>query len=329
MGYIDLHCDTLMLFARPDHKGDLRRNDRQVDLDKLARGGAYAQFFAIFMMPEGFYAHLQMEPLDDAVYYERLYAAFRQEFMDSNGDAEGNTARFAGNYEQYASNRAAGKISAFLTIEDGRLLNGNLDTLDQWYRQGVRLVTLTWNDENSIGYPQSSDQQLMQLGLKPFGIETVQRMNELGIIVDVSHLSDGGFWDVVKHSSKPFVASHSNSRELSPHPRNLTDEMIRALGNKGGVAGLNFGGNFLNEQIADDHSTIQQMVRHIQHMVHVGGVDSVALGSDFDGVPRNLEIDDASQVPLLAENLQQHGFHSSDIDKIMFGNIERLIREVL
>ncbi|MEW4368317.1 dipeptidase [Paenibacillus kandeliae] len=329
MGYIDLHCDTLMLFARPDHMGDLRHNDRQVDLDKLARGGAYAQFFAIFMVPEGFYAHLQMEPLDDAVYYERLYTAFRQEFMDGHGVAQGNAARFAGNYEQYAANRAAGILSAFLTIEDGRLLNGNLATLDQWYDQGVRLITLTWNYENSIGYPQSSDQQLMQLGLKSFGMETVQRMNELGIIVDVSHLSDGGFWDVVKHSSKPFAASHSNSRELSPHPRNLTDEMIRALGNKGGVAGLNFGGNFLNQQISNDHSTIRQMIRHIQHMVHVGGVDSVALGSDFDGVPRNLEIDDASQVPLLAERLQQHGFHSSDIDKIMFGNVERLIRETL
>lgn len=327
MGYIDLHCDTLMLFARPDHTGDLRRNDRQVDLDKLARGGAYAQFFAIFMVPEPFYAHLHMEPLADDVYYERLYEAFRQEFID--GTAEGAAARFAENYEQYTANREAGRLSAFLTIEDGRLLDGNLDTLDQWYRQGVRLITLTWNYENSIGYPQSSDHELMQHGLKPFGVETVQRMNELGMIVDVSHLSDGGFWDVVKYSNKPFVASHSNSRVLSPHPRNLTDEMIRALGNKGGLAGLNFGGNFLNEQISDDRSTLQQMVRHIHHMVNVGGVDSVALGSDFDGVPRNLEIDDASQVPLLAERLQQHGFHPSDIDKIMFGNVERLIRETL
>ncbi|MCL9659523.1 dipeptidase [Paenibacillus hunanensis] len=329
MGYIDLHCDTLLLFARPHHTGDLRRNDLQVDLDKLARGGAYAQFFAIFMMPEEFYAHLQIEPLADDVYYERLYRAFRQQFIDEDDTAEATIARFAGNYEQYAANRKAGKLSAFLTIEDGRLLNGNLDTLDQWYTQGVRLITLTWNDENSMGYPQSSDPQLMQLGLKPFGIETVQRMNELGIIVDVSHLSDGGFWDVVEHSNRPFVASHSNSRTLSPHPRNLTDEMITALGNKGGLAGLNFGGNFLNETIADDRSTVKQMVRHIQHMVDLGGVESVALGSDFDGVPRNLEIDDASQVPLLAERLHQHGFHPSDIDKIMFGNVERLIRETL
>jgi len=116
-----------------------------------------------------------------------------------------------------------GKISSMLTIEDGVTLDGNLCNLDDYYQKGVRMIVLTWNGENSIGFPNSADADLHLLGLKPFGIEVVRRMGELGMIVDISHLSEGGFYDVAKYSSKPFIASHSCARALCSHQRNLTD----------------------------------------------------------------------------------------------------------
>lgn len=138
-------------------------------------------------------------------------------------------------FDELIANRDNGKMSAVLTVEEGGILNGKMEYLDELYHQGIRLITLTWNYENCIGFPNSREPELMNRGLKPFGMEVVRHMNELGMIIDVSHLSDGGFWDVAAHSTKPFLASHSNARTLCKHPRNLTDEMIKALAEKGGV----------------------------------------------------------------------------------------------
>ena len=129
---------------------------------------------------------------------------------------------------------------ALLTVEEGGVLNGNRNRLEELYQRGVRLITLTWNYENCIGYPNSRNAQEMQKGLKSFGKQMVEEMNERGMLVDVSHLSDGGFWDCIRLSKKPIIASHSNARALCAHPRNLSDEMLCALGECGGVVGLNF-----------------------------------------------------------------------------------------
>ena len=163
--------------------------------------------------------------------------------------------------------------------------------------------------------------------LKPFGIEIVERMNDLGIIVDVSHLSDGGLWDVLKHSKKPVIASHSNARALCDHQRNLTDEMIRALAEKGGVSGINFYPYFLNES---GKANIDDLIRHIEHMYYVGGEDFVAMGTDFDGFnDGELDIKHLGQINYLYEALKKRKFNDSQIEKFWNKNAMRIIKEVL
>jgi membrane dipeptidase len=167
----------------------------------------------------------------------------------------------------------------------------------------------------------------MSRGLKPFGKEAVRRMNELGILIDVSHLSDGGFSDVAALSAKPFTASHSNCRSLSPHPRNLTDEQIRLLASRGGVIGLNFAPPFLGGDGSD--STAALISAHARRLKKTGGMDCIALGSDFDGIRGNLEISGVEKMPLLFEQLSRDGFTSGEIEQIAWKNALRIFRDVL
>jgi membrane dipeptidase len=167
----------------------------------------------------------------------------------------------------------------------------------------------------------------MQKGLKAFGKDAVAVMNDIGIIIDVSHLSDGGFWDVVYLTKRPFVASHSNCRAIAPHRRNLSDEMIRALANKGGVMGLNFYGPFLNADASGKESRIIEMLRHIKHMINVGGSELPAIGTDFDGMDGSFEIGDCSKMQLLFEAMEGEGFTIGQIEKVAYKNAERVIKE--
>ena len=163
-------------------------------------------------------------------------------------------------------------------------------------------------------------------GMKPEGFEIVREMNRVGMVVDVSHLGDDGFWDVVKYCDGPFVASHSNARAVCNHTRNMTDDMIRALADKGGVMGLNFCGDFLNP---NGKSRAEDMVRHAKHIINVGGSDILGLGTDYDGIDGDLELDHCDKMPLLAQEMERQGFSTQQIEKIFHGNVLRLYREVL
>ena len=166
----------------------------------------------------------------------------------------------------------------------------------------------------------------MQRGLTPLGKEAVEYLNFKGGLIDVSHLSDGGFWDVKQISKKPFVATHSNARSITDHPRNLTDEMIRALAESGGVSGLNFCLSFLGEDRERNH--LEDHLRHLNHLKKVGGEDVVAIGSDFDGVGGKLVIDEPGKMALLFEALEKDGWSQRQIEKLAYGNILRVLREV-
>ena len=167
----------------------------------------------------------------------------------------------------------------------------------------------------------------MQKGLKPFGIAVVERMNELGMMIDVSHLSDGGFWDVLKYSKKPVVASHSNARALCNHPRNLTDDMIRALAEKGGVAGVNFYPAFVHES---HKITAENLADHVEYMYRKGGEDFVAMGTDFDGFDDGEStIIHIGQMEEVFDAIKKKGFSASQMDKIWSGNALRVIKETL
>ena len=220
-------------------------------------------------------------------------------------------------------------MSSVLTMEDGRLINSDFDKLDELYDLGVRAITLTWNSPNCFGYPHSKNYEDMKRGLTNFGKEAIEYMNEIGMMIDVSHLSDGGFWDVANITKKPFVATHSNCRELSPHTRNMTDDMIRAIGEKGGVMGLNFCPAFLNKDICCNEAKIVTMIEHIMHMINIGGVEVAALGSDFDGMSGELEVGHCGEYGKLFDALKKAGLSEETVDKITYKNVMRVMKDTL
>ncbi len=168
------------------------------------------------------------------------------------------------------------------------------------------------------------------MGLKPFGLEVVERMNELGIVVDVSHLSEGGFWDVAHISNKPFAASHSCARVLCGSSRNLTDAQLRALADKGGVCGINFLSRFLHDPVGnpeqDDYTAVEDVTRHLRHMKNVAGVEALAIGSDYDGISSKLEWDDWSGTEYLLHGLETI-FTPEELEKVCWKNALRLFRD--
>ena len=166
----------------------------------------------------------------------------------------------------------------------------------------------------------------MNLGLKEFGIDLIGEMNRLGVIIDTSHLSDGGFYDVARFSKKPFIASHSNSREVRNHPRNLTDDMIRVLADKGGIMGLNYCNSFVG---SEEITSIEGLIKHVDHIVNVGGQEVIALGSDFDGIENEVEFKNPSHIDTFYDALKRKGYSDDFIDKLFYKNAERFIKDVL
>lgn len=325
MGYIDMHCDTLMEAMTRGCRTARKLNGTMVDVERLKRSGADAQFFAMFLPqnPRPEWLHMDPVPTPEEM-MERMYEIFLQTLKECS-----DILAPAYCYEDLAKNRADGKISAFLTIENGYPVHGKPENLKKFHEMGIRLITLTWNDPNCFGRHHSSVKEEMEEGLTDFGKEAVSYMNELGILVDVSHLSDGGFYDVAKVSNRPFVASHSDCRALSPSTRNLTDEMIRILADAGGVAGINFEPSFLNEDPSDRVSRVERMCDHVLHFIDKGGVECVGIGTDFDGIGGELEISDCTKMDLLFDALHKRGLSEDVIERIWHGNVERVIRDVM
>ncbi len=323
MKFIDLHCDTLSRAFRGDAPLPLAENSLQVDIQRLKASHCAAQFFAVF---------IPTEKVPD--YHKRCINII--DYFHTQLSLNNTEIAFAGSANDLMKNETAGKVSAFLTIEDSGILNCDIDLLDSFYKKGVRLITLTWNYKNGVGYPNITE-EYSRCGLSTHGIEFVRECQRLGIAVDVSHLSDEGFWDVARISKKPFTASHSNARSIASCSRNLTDDMLRTLGNCGGVAGLNFCGAFVKPRTGDVYApfinedcTMEDIVMHAQHMVNVGGEDCVALGSDFDGISSwPEELDDVAAIPRLAEVFLNSGFSVRQTEKIFYRNAERFIKDTM
>lgn len=320
--YIDLHCDTLSMLAHDPSSGSLLKNSGQVDLKSLAAGGCACQLFACFTEKSDFSG----ENVWDCGY---TYVHQLLDILDREAAKNPSAMAKALSASDILNNEKAGKISAVATVEEGGILNGHIDRLDTLYERGVRLMTLTWNFENCIGYPNSRDDSIMRQGLKPFGFEVLEHMREIGMIIDVSHLSDGGFFDVAAYAKRtglPFAASHSCARALTAHQRNLTDDMLKIIGETGSVAGINFFHGFTTDT---GFSDVDAIVRHAVHMVDKAGEDSVCLGSDFDGIDDKLEISRAEKMPLLFDGLKRAHLTEAVIDKICYGNAMRLFKTIL
>lgn len=323
MHVFDLHCDTIARLYAGEHLDSL--SDGHISLEKLRRGGTTCQCFAVFVPwnPQG--PQRPWMPDTPEAYFEGACAAWQRELERSAASlAPARTAA------EVLENQAAGKVGGMLTVEDCVALNGHIERLDDWHQKGVRMAALTWNYENSLGWPNSPDPAAHGRGLKPFGMEAVARMNELGIAVDVSHLSEGGFWDVARLSRKPFAASHSCARALCDVPRNLTDAQLRAIGDAGGVVGVNYYARFLRPEAVGKGETteIDDVLRHLRHMANVAGVEALALGSDYDGMDSRLAWGDAGGQQALAEALERV-FTPAQAEQICWKNALRFFRDVI
>ena len=326
MKFIDMHCDTIArigAFRKQGKNYSLNSNPLQLDIVRMKEAGYLMQTFALFI-DKGNTKHL----LEDSMY---LLDIFYTE-MEKNSE----WIRPVTSAKQLLINEKEGKMSALLAVEEGGVCLGRMDLLRNFYRLGVRLLTLTWNYENEIGFPNKVMENIpfgkpeTEHGIKETGIYFLEEMERLGMIIDVSHLGDAGFYDVCRYTKKPFLASHSNSRTICPHVRNMTDEMIRMLAERGGVMGINFASGFTEYQEGrGEVGTIDGLIRHMKYIVNLAGIEAVGLGTDFDGIERNIEMDDCSMMPILAERMKKAGFSEEEVEKICYKNMLRFIQEVL
>ena len=318
MRFVDLHCDSILeIYTKKKDLADLAGH---INLEKLCRGGVLMQCFAAFIAT---YDCAERNGIHVGAY--ELFCAMADIF-DRQMALYPDVLAPARSYADVVKNRAEGKISALFTVEDAVPLEGKIERVDEMYARGVRMAALLWNYENSLGFPNSPDAREHAKPLKPFGREAVERMNELGIIVDVSHLSEGGFWDVADISRKPFIASHSCARALCDHSRNLTDAQLRAVAEHGGIVGVNFNSGFLNGR--EDYTPNADIIRHMDYIRQKAGIESVALGSDFDGIDCALELRDCAGLPSLAGAMESV-FTDDEIDLISSKNALRVLRDTV
>lgn len=307
---IDLHCDTIMqLLDHPD-SGDLYRNTWKIDIEKLQKAHSKVQDFALFINLG--------ETNDPYGRYEEM-----RNLCTTQIHLYGEHIQHVLSYQDVESVYESGKIGALMSIEEGGVLGGDLDKLKQAYQDGVRLITLTWNYPNGLGEPHCGEQHKK---LTPKGIEFVEAMQDLGIIVDCSHLNDAGTEQLGDILDAPFIASHSNAREVTAHTRNLPDNLIKLIANKGGVIGLNFAQSFLG---ISPVSRIEDIVKHGLYLINKGGEDVVALGTDFDGIKPNTEIKDASEMYRLYDAFKEAGLSVEQCEKLFWKNADRLLKEIL
>lgn len=312
---IDLHCDTITKCYKQNK--ELINNDLHIDINKLIKGQYLLQCFALFInLKDG-------DPYQNFLKYYDFYLNQLQKNKHYLTPVL--------SYQDLLNVKSSSKIGAMLTIEEGDVLQNDLSRLDELYLKGVRMITLTWNYPNCIG--QGNVKQGIDFfdnvideenGLTDFGKQVVTKMNELGMIIDVSHLSDKGFYDVINLSTQPVVASHSNTRFIQNVVRNLSDEMILLLHKNNGVMGINYCASFVGED-----NYLDQLVNHIKHIKEIGCIDNICLGSDFDGIETPNELIDASKINFLYTKLVEKGFTKLEIEKIFFKNFIRVMKNVL
>lgn len=324
MNVADMHCDTIYMLLHQKRKGEetsLFQNTLHIDLQKMKQSDYLLQNFALFVG--------QNECNDVYEEAKAEYAVFLEE-MEKNKDHISQVF----SYEDIETCRKEGKIAAMLTLEEGEIFQGSLEKLKEFYDHGVRMATLVWNFDNSLStsashyrLPKKRAYDGSRPGLTEKGIEFVQFMEELGMIPDISHMSDAGIEDLFQVAKKPFVASHSNARTLCSHQRNLKDPFLKKLGERGCLIGANFYSAFLKDQA--DFTKTAWIADHIIYMVDQAGLESVGLGSDFDGIECDLEMKDCSGMYLLAEELKKRGMSEDAIDRIFYKNVLHFYKEVL
>lgn len=306
----DLHCDTVWKWL--NHGDDPASVRNHVDIAKLHRGGVGLQVFACCLD----------QPKPESGYFPE--AVRMLEFLVARLGKHSDRIGIARNRAEVERLSQEGKIAAVLAVEGGHALEGKLKHLRTFRDRGVRLVTLTWNFDNDLGGASASS---AQQGLAPFGREVVREMDRLGLIIDVSHASEKTFWDVMETSAAPVIASHSCVYQLRQHHRNLKDEQITALAEGGGMIGINFYPEHLGPQ--RQPASVLSVVDQIDHVVRIGGIECIGIGSDFDGIPTTpVGLRNSSQMPNLTCELLRRGYREHQIKRILGGNFLRVFRQI-
>lgn len=323
---IDTHNDIPSFTVDGVDIGNSPKNE--TDIPRLKQGGVGAVFFSVYV------AAKYVDGNHSADRALQMIDTVKQDIIGRYPD----TFQLALTADDIVKAHKKHKIAALMGLEGGHALEDSPRLLRDYYRLGIRYMTLTHTNTNnwadSSGDIDKPDVQHHN-GLTPLGKDLIREMNRLGMMVDISHVADKTFYDALETSQAPLIASHSSARAVTNVPRNMTDDMIRALAKKGGVIQVNFYCNFINQQAADApknskvHASLADVVAHIDHVRQIGGIDAIGIGSDFDGIecaPAGLE--DVSKFPNLTRALLEKGYSPSDIKKIYGGNTLRLMRQV-
>lgn len=311
MMIFDAHCDTASEIL--DLRTGLRTNSCHADLERMHSAGSRVQVFAAFV---------------DPVAYRNCELRRALQIIDNiYRQAEANSDLMSVCTTVEEINRAVGenKLAALISIEGGEALQGELASLRMFYRLGVRSLCLTWNYRNELA--DGGMERASNGGLSAFGRSVVSEMNRLGMLVDVSHISEKGFWDVLEHSKAPVIASHSNSKVICDNPRNLTDAQLKALKANDGVVGINLYPYFLNNT---ETASIDDIIKHIEHIASIMGEDHTGLGCDFDGIECTpSDVKGVQDVYKIFDRLLALNYSEEFTGKLANGNFMRLAAKVL
>ncbi|RLI67154.1 MAG: membrane dipeptidase [Candidatus Gerdarchaeota archaeon] len=310
---IDGHTDVLFALTQQRRVFYERSEKGHVDLPRAKEGNVLAMFFAIWPGINQYYILKGTRQLLELVENKK------------------NNLVLVKNVDDLEKIATSGKLGAIFHIEGIGGFDSEFHLLHVLYRLGLRSFGITWSDENLFGTGSSFDPNTPEdtRGLTAEGKELIHEANKLGVIVDVSHLSDKSFWDAIDVTNKPLIASHSSCRVLSPHVRNLTDDMIKAIADINGMVGINFGNMFLREDCSRDAKTpFTKIIDHIDHVVNLVGPDYVGFGSDFDGTLVPDSVKDVTGFNLLVKELEKRDYSLEDINKICHGNFMRIFKEV-
>lgn len=327
-----------MLFRDGSYDIGVRNAVGEVDIPRMREGGVTGLFFSVYTSAT---RNTELQAVQEALEIIDAVRAAVQRYPDE--------VVLATSAAEIEAARVAGRIAILIGIEGGHMINSSLGVLRSLYALGGRYLTLTHSKDTPWAGSSGSDSNA---GLSEFGREVVSEMNQLGMMVDVSHVSDQTFWDVIDTSTAPVIASHSSARALASSARNMTDEMIRATADKGGVVHVNYYNAFLDDDYVERRSawraansgnaetkalleaigrtSLDTLLNHFEHVIKVGGVESAGLGSDFDGVDGELPegVEDISMLQNIVAGLTGRGYSSGDLDKILGENSLRVFRAV-
>ena len=305
MRYFDLHCDTMLTCQYKNIP--LRDNELHISMKKAEAIDTFVQCYAVF--------------LHDSLRGEKAVECFDQVADRLVQEVEENRDVLT-LCQNPGDLQALSRHGAILTVESAAALGGDLKNLEDWKKRGVKMCTLTWSGENELGRGVLSEGTI---GLTDFGREVVKEFEKAGILADISHASPELFWDVVEIATRPLVASHSNAKKICGHPRNLTDEQFAAILKTDGLVGLNFYDAFLNDD--ESKAGMEDILRHAEHFLSLGGEDHLAMGGDMDGstMPQDMK-DGLAAIPRLYELFLRH-YSQTVTDKIFYDNAARFFTQ--